>query len=235
MSFGAGGVVGQAGFLSVRHPLLQVGDLDAVERLERGRLARRCRRAQRQQRSCAGARSDRSCVGPNTLVELGSRGDDHPGAGKAHELDGMLRRQARVDRGVDANCLCGKQQRKQLRAVDRDDRDRVTPLHAHLGQHGRGSVHVASELRERPDERCVEALRVGQHRHGRAIGPQLSRPPHQLVGARRKAAIAQRNALDRGQLRRSAEGWPERAGIARSVCCGGTHRRVSARPVGEGM
>ena len=196
MSSGAGGVAGSSGFLSVGHPLLQVGDLDAVERLERGRLARRCRRAQRQQRSHAGARSDRSGVGPNTLVELGSRGGDHPGAGKAHELDGVLRRQARVDRGVDANCLGGEQQRKQLRTVDRDDRDRVTPFHAQPGQHGRGSVHVASELPERPDERCMEALRVGQHRHGRAIGPQLGRPPHQLVGARGKAAIAQPNALD---------------------------------------
>ena len=230
MSSGAGGAPGRLGFLSVRHPLLQVGHLDAVERLERGRLARGCRRAQRQQRSRAGALGDRSRVGPHTLVELGSRGDDHPRAGKAHELDGVLRRQAGIDRRVDPNRLGGKQQRQQLRAVDRDDRDRVTPLHAQLGQHGRGSMHVAGELCERPDERRVEALRVGQHRHGRAIGPQLSRPPHQLVGARRQAAIAQRDALDRGQLRGSAEGWPEQGG-----CCSGTHCRVSACRAGEGM
>ena len=223
---------GQLRLLSVGHPLLQVGDLDAVERLQRGRLARGCRRAQRQQRARAGARSDRSRMGPNTLVELGARGDDHPRAGQAHELDGVLRRQARIDRGVDPDRLGGEQQRQQLRAVDRDDRDRVAATHAELGQHGRGSVHVASELRERPDERCVEALRVGQHRHGRAIGPQLGRPPHQLVGARGQAAIAQPNALDRGQLRRSAEGWPEQI-VRRDVA--GTHRRVSACPVGEGM
>ena len=97
---------------------------------------------------------------PHALVELGARGDDHPGAGQAHELDGVLGRQARIDRGVDADRLRGEQQRQQLRAIDRHDRDRVIATHAQLGQHGRGSVHVASELRVRPDERRVEALRV---------------------------------------------------------------------------
>ena len=56
----------------------------------------------------------------------------------------------------------------------------------------------------------MKVLGVGQHRDGRAIGPQLSCPRDELVGAGRKAAIAERCALDFSQVRRTAERGPQR-------------------------
>jgi hypothetical protein len=107
-----------------------------------------------------------------------------------------------------ADELGSQQQREHLRAVDRDDGDRLAAPHAQPHQHGRRPMHVAGELCERPDEGRVEPVGVGQHRHGRAVGPQLSRPRHKLVGTRRKAALAERDALDVSQVRWTAERWP---------------------------
>ena len=94
MSFAVGGRAGgQIGSVRLGHPLRQVCDLHALERLQRGRFFRRCRRAQREQGACIGVLGDRSRVGPDALVELGTRGDDHLRVGQAQQRDRVLSRQ----------------------------------------------------------------------------------------------------------------------------------------------
>ena len=85
-----------------------------------------------------------------------------PRAGTPHELSRMLGGQAGIDRGIDPDFLGRQQQRQHLGAVDGHDRHGVTTPHSHLGQHGRGPVHVGGKLGECPDERRVEGLGTRQ-------------------------------------------------------------------------
>ena len=198
-----------------RHPLGEVRNGGAVERLERGRLVRRCRGPQRKHRSGAGVRGDRARLCPHVGVELGSRRDDDVSAGAAHELGGVLGRQAGIDRGIDPDCLRGEQQRHHLGAVDRNDRYGLATPHPQLDQDGGRPVDVAPELSEGPHERRPEGLGVREHRQRRAVAPQAGRSPHELVGARGQPALAEGDALDRRQVRRPMKGRPQQLVLGR--------------------
>ena len=104
--------------IGVSHPVGEVRDRCAAERLERGHLPWRGRGTEREQRSGARLRCDRPCAGPHLRVELGSGGHDHLCPRAPHELRRMLHGQAGIDRGVDPDRLCRQQQREHLRAVD---------------------------------------------------------------------------------------------------------------------
>ena len=91
-------------------------------------------------------------------------------APQADELGGVLGRERRVDRGEDPDRLGREQQRHQLGAVDRDDRDGVAALDPEVREHVRRPVDVGGELRERAVHRRLPALRVGEHRRRRAVG-----------------------------------------------------------------
>jgi RepB DNA-primase from phage plasmid len=92
------------------------------------------------------------------------------------------------------------QQRQQLGAVDRDDRDGVLALHAQGAEHVRCPVDVGGELTERAPHRRLPALRVRHHRGRRAVGPEPRGPGHELVPGGGKTAIGERHPLDLGEV-----------------------------------
>ena len=191
------------------HPLREVGDRGRAERLQRTRLALRRGRAERQQRPRPGLARDRARVLPHDGVELGPGGHDHPRAGEADELGRVLGGEPRVDRRVDPGRLGREQQRQQLGAIDRDDRDGVAALHAQLAEHVRRAVDVGRELAERAAHRRLPSLGVGHHRRRRAVGPEPRGPGHELVRAGGKPTIGERDPLGLGEVGGVAETGPQ--------------------------
>jgi hypothetical protein len=213
----------QRGGVGAVHPLGKVGDLRRAERRQRRRRALRRRRAEGQQSLRPRRLRDIAGVVPDDRVQLRPGGHDHTRAREADELGGMLGRERRVDRREDPDGLGREQQGHELGAVDRDDRDGVAAPDPEIRQDARGPVDVRGQLRVGATHGLLPSLRVGQHRRRRAIGPQLRRPRHQLVGAGRKPAPGEREALDRGQVVGAGERRPEQ--VARG---GGAHGWINS-------
>ena len=199
------------------HPLREVGDLRRAERRQRRRRSLRRGRAQGEERIRPRRPRDGAGMLPDDRVQLRPGGDYDARAREADELGGVLGRERRVDRGEDPDRLGRQQQRHQLGAVDRDDRDGVAALDPQVREHVRRPVDVGGQLREGAARRRLPALGVGKHRRRRAVGPQLRRPRHELVGAGRKPASGERDLLDVGQVAGTGERRPEQVARGRGA------------------